>query len=251
MYRLSIYGSCVSRDTFEFLGPGFELSTYVARQSLISATTPAIELPGELELTSNFQRRAVSDDFASRAVVRLRGKIKETDLLLLDLVDERLGVLSWPGSRWVTRSSELKHSGVLGSLSHRPVHVAFGTSRHLQLWSVALQRFTHRLRHAGLLDRVVVVRAPWADVTVQGDALPSFAGHTIAEVNAMFERYYALLENLGYRSIELPSELAVSDREHRWTAAPYHYQKPAYEYLAQEIRRVAEILPDSRQRDRS
>ena len=33
-----IYGSCVSRDTFEFLRPlGYGLVDYVARQSLISA----------------------------------------------------------------------------------------------------------------------------------------------------------------------------------------------------------------------
>ncbi|WP_418606330.1 DUF6270 domain-containing protein [Georgenia sp. SUBG003] len=65
--RALLYGSCVSRDAFQHLGGGYELLQYVARQSLISAMSPAAVLPAQPSLVSPFQERMVRDDVASTA----------------------------------------------------------------------------------------------------------------------------------------------------------------------------------------
>lgn len=46
--RTFIWGSCVSRDTFGFLPEQFQLTTYVARQSLISAGNDASAVRSKL-----------------------------------------------------------------------------------------------------------------------------------------------------------------------------------------------------------
>src|SRR5690625_4557605 len=108
-----LYGSCVSRDMFEFLPEQFTLVEYVARQSMISTISPPVPLPREPALKSDFQRRMVRGDFASALGSSLHDRATEIDILVLDLIDERLGVIPVSGCRYLTRSQELLDSGLL------------------------------------------------------------------------------------------------------------------------------------------
>ena len=62
--RVFIYGSCVSRDTFEYLDPDqFEIVQYVARQSALSAYTRPVTLvdPPTLELLEMFVNQGFNE----------------------------------------------------------------------------------------------------------------------------------------------------------------------------------------------
>jgi len=237
--RALIFGSCVSRDTFEFLPEGFRLLSYVARQSSISVDAPAAGLQSRLTgLPSAFQNRMVSGDVRGDFLDVAERLAPEVDLLLLDLVDERGGVIATDGG-YVTRLAELWSAG--GREATRGgTHVAFGTDEHFALWTAAVTQVVERLRELGLAERTVVLRTPWADRLAEGGPVPVPDWMTEPAVaNAQYVRYFDTLAKLDLAVVELPAELARSTADHRWGPSPFHYTAEAYEFLAAAIAAAA------------
>ena len=233
--RVLIFGSCVSRDTFEFLPDSFRLLSYVARQSAISAGAPAAGVAGRLkQLPSAFQNRVVSGDVKGDLDEVLTRLAPEIDVMLVDLIDERGGVIG-VGSGFVTKLAELWTAGGAAATAGGR-RIPFASDEHFALWSAAMERIAGRLRSLGLLERTIVLRTPWASTMSSGDAVPVPTWMTPPETaNAQYERYFARLEELGYEILTLPSELARSTEAHRWGASPFHYTDEAYTHLATEI----------------
>ena len=153
MIRTFIYGSCVSRDTFEYVDKErFSLLRYVARSSLISAFSPPAPLPIPTDHgLSAFQLRQVCTDSSSRLLPTLRELADRIDLLLWDLVDERLGVYTDAEGHVVTDSIELRTVGdhvLLDAYQHIP----FGTDEHLALFRAALEPWRQFLEGQDLLS---------------------------------------------------------------------------------------------------
>lgn len=237
--RLGILGSCVSRD-MAALHRECSVIVYVARQSLVSAVSPAAGVePGEL--ASAFQRRMLESDLASTGLDLLEQHARELDLVVIDLVDERLGLVPLPDGGYVTDSQELKTSGTKSQLSVAGDDIEFGTDVHFRLWSEAAQRVVDRLRRAELLDRTVVLRTPFADHTNDGVSVAPFMGRDARAWDALYDRYFARLHELGLTVAALPHELATSDPAHRWGPAPYHYNPDAYAWLMSAARRSRQL----------
>ena len=229
--NILIYGSCVSRDAFEGLDDGYELLGYVARQSLISAMTPGTTLLDGEALGSKFQNRSLRGDLSSNLVPTLRRFASDTDLLLIDLTDERLGVMKLPDDSYITHSHELLSSGRLEKLSKVPKRIDFATEQHFLLWATAATKFSRHLKDIGLLDRSLVINNPWATHTESGEPVPKFRLST-AEMNDAFPRYFNHLRGLGFQIYDLPSEASVSTIDHKWGPAPYHYGLSAARFIA-------------------
>ncbi|HET7397099.1 MAG TPA: DUF6270 domain-containing protein [Intrasporangium sp.] len=234
--RVLIHGSCVSRDTFEVLPGSFRLLTYVARQSWVSAGVPAEGVAGRLkQLPSAFQDRVVRGDVRGDLLEVLERLAGEIDVVLVDLVDERGGVVS-VGGGYVTKLSELWSAGGAAATSGGR-HVAFGTDEHFALWSAAVERVAARLRALDLFDKVIVLRTPWASDMPSGAKVPVPGWMTPPDVaNEQYERYFARLAEVGFEMIRLPDELAQSTETHKWGPSPFHYTDEAYAHLAGEIR---------------
>lgn len=231
--RTFIWGSCVSRDTFGFLPERFRLTTYVARQSLISAGNDASRIRSQLTpLDSAFQQRMVRGDLAGDLFRRLDAVGDEIDLMLIDLVDERSGVVDFGDGTFATRLTEFWGSG--GREASKGCSVfTVGAARHLELWSDNAQRLTQKLRDQGLLDRTLVLRTDWADRFENGDTLEAPGWMmTPAEANEAYSPYFGALGELGFSVLELPGELARTSAAHQWGASPFHYQDAAYRFLA-------------------
>ncbi|WP_353951827.1 DUF6270 domain-containing protein [Knoellia sp. S7-12] len=235
--RLGILGSCVSRDMAE-LHRECTVAFYVARQSLISAASPPTEVPETVDLPSAFQRRMVVADLRSEALDLLEDHAPDLDVLVIDLVDERLGVVPLAEGAFATDSQELKESGVKDLL--RPVSddVELGTPEHFRRWKDAARAVLARLEAAGLRDRSVVLRVPFASRTRDGVSVPPYMQRSAAEWDDAFRPYYAFLRELGLPVVELPPELALGDADHRWGLSPYHFVPEAYAWLLAELRRV-------------
>ena len=235
--RVFIYGSCVSRDTFEYLpGEQFTLVKYVARQSLISAFSRAdvtIDLSG---LESNFQRRMVEDDVAGSLPRLLAETAGDTDILLWDLADERLGVYRTPDGTYLTRSVEAIRAGLAEHAAGAWVHVPFGTDEHFDLWCAALEQFAHLRKQTGLADRTLLLQVPWAARTTEGGPAPASFGMQAEEANALFERYFAAAgDDPALKTVRIEDRDAVSDTDHRWGTAPFHYSPVVYRRLTDSI----------------
>lgn len=235
-----IFGSCVSRDTFTFLPDTFRLLSYVARQSSISVGAPADGVAARLkDLPSAFQNRVVRGDVRGDLLDTASRLVADVDLVLVDLIDERGGVVG-VGGGYVTKLSELWNAGGAAATAGGR-YVPFATDEHFALWSAAARRIAVRLRELGLLDKTIVLRTPWASQMPSGAAVPVPHWMTPpATANTQYERYFALLVELGYEVVTLPDDLALSTEEHQWGASPFHYLDAAYEHLAGQIAAAVE-----------
>lgn len=232
--RVFIWGSCVSRDSFEYFGAKYELLDYVARQSFISEGN-AVNLGDKLPaLESPFQQRMNAGDAAGDAMARIAASVDEMDLLILDLCDERLGIIEVAPGSYLTRSVERMKSGLDEKLLAEHRLIEFGSFEHLQLWVIALLRVSEQLCQLGLVERTLVVGPQWASETTQGNPTPASFGLTAARANELFKFYYDALRSTGLRI--LADELLVfSDEEHRWGPAPFHYSPAVYQAITVAI----------------
>lgn len=166
--RIDVWGSCVSRDTLEYM-PDIAVGTYVARQSAIVSLSPAgdIDVPSD-RLDSDFQKRMLEGDRAADVVARLSEP--GAALLLLDLVDERRGVWKFPSGAFLTNSVEAYHSGVevWGPAAGARL-IEFGTDEHFELWRRGFTRVAERV--TALSVPLVFLDIAWAEVS-EGQSLP-------------------------------------------------------------------------------
>lgn len=235
--RIFVYGSCVSRDTLEFLDPEkFQLVDYLARHSLLSAGTDAsYKLPADLKVPSDFQARMIHTDWRGERLNDLAALSPTLDVLLWDLIDERHGVHWFPTGEIVTRSIDVLGSEPASSLLLDETHIPFGSDTHFEGWAEKAREFVHFLREQGLLERTRLIRVNWAQTSADGSDVPSSMGISSAEANAEFQRYYDLLESLGVLMIDVPEGIVQADAQHKWGLAPFHYVPTVYEYIGAQL----------------
>ena len=180
----------------------------------------------------------VVSDLRSTALDLLEAHAPDLDVLVIDLIDERLGVVPLAEGAFATDSQELKESGIKDLLRPSTDDVELGTAEHFRLWSAAARVAHARLERAGLLDRSVVLRVPFASRTRDGLTVPPFMQRQAADWDDAYRPYYAFLAELGLPVVELRPHLALGDSDHRWGLSPYHFVPEAYAWLLDELRRV-------------
>lgn len=234
--RVFLYGSCVSRDTVQSAPLGtFDLISYVARQSIISAFGPVNLAPESQDRPdSAFQRRMLTWDARSafpRLLVAAKDRI---DLLLLDLTDERLGVIEGPNGGITTRTVErMAIHGPQGSDTGRLI--PFGTDEHFTMFGAAVAKLSRLLKEHDLVERTVLVAPPWAELSTEGTSAPDSFGMSPARANALYAPYVeAASSALGQEA--LGRQLTPrADPGHQWGFAPFHYDAPTYRVLLDDI----------------
>lgn len=158
--RIAIFGSCVSRDTCEFM-PEADVACYVARQSAIVALNPVGEGRfSSADLDSDFQAKMFEGDQRADGVDRILAS--SPDLILIDLVDERRGVWRFPDGTFMTNSVEAHRAGMEKIAPARGARlIRFGTDEHFNLWRIAFQMAVQRTQAAGA--SVVLLDIAWAE----------------------------------------------------------------------------------------
>lgn len=233
--RVFIFGSCVSRDTFEHFDPAeFTLLHYVARQSALSAYTRPVTQATPPTFTSPFKQRMVAGDFDSNLRDLMRSAADDVDLLLVDLVDERLGVYILPDGSVVTRSVELIQSGWEQTLPQGALYLPFGSEKHFEYWADAIEYLGKFVQQLMPRAAVALLDLPWAELTESGGPAPDSFGVTAREANVLYRRYIdAAQDALGARTISIPSTDVRAAENHPWGPAPFHYTESVYLQLVQ------------------
>lgn len=243
--NIFIYGGCVTRDAFEHMKDQHALVHYVARQSLISAASPATTILSVDNLGAGFQNRSVRGDLQSSLHPHITRLAPGTDLFVFDLLSERLGVYRLPGGTYITKSVELAKTGLIATLPRAAVSVPFGTDAHFALWKPAAEALVARLRMTGLLERALLFEVPWTDVTIAGEAVPRFRGWEASYANSLYARYYGYMRQLGIRVVSIPEELALSTDNHKWGPSPYHFVDETYIWMKHQILSVLDEVGPS------
>ncbi|NMR20527.1 DUF6270 domain-containing protein [Cellulomonas fimi] len=243
--RVFIYGSCVSRDTFELMDhERYTLLAYVARQSLISAFGPRpadVATPEEL---SPFQRRMIQGDLEGDLTRKLAAAARSVDLLLWDLTDERLGVYQLRDGAYATRTSDNVGTSFEAGLQEQSTLIRFGSDQHRGLWVDAATKFVDTLGQLELLDRTLVLAPAWAERSLDGTPVPGSFGLLPPDANSLYEPYYRAIGELGVTAVRLPVDRVIASAGHRWGAAPFHYDDATYRAL---IERIDEQVQNARQ----
>ncbi|MGP9838276.1 DUF6270 domain-containing protein [Arthrobacter sp. 179] len=236
MKGIFAYGGCVSRDSFELLKTEYKLLGYVARQSLVSSGhAPIVVQKERTQLASPFQQRQLRGDLHANLFPMLQRFAGASDAIVMDLIVERLGVRQYQQG-FLTRSNELARSPLGKSLTTKDPSVRFATDRHFKLWSYSARQLVRVLQKESVLDRTLVFDTPWASHTQSGIEVAGFRNEPPSTMNELYEPYYAYLRELGLRVPKLPHELVLSDDNHQWGVAPYHYIPAAYSWMAEQVR---------------
>lgn len=229
-----IHGSCVTRDAFALPGESrFRLVDYYARSSFASAFADhGLEGVDTSTIVSPFQRRMVERDLGKQFWRGLGGVT--ADVIVVDLVDERFGILVDDGAGVGTPSAELLRAGGLSPDLH---HAGAGTADFLLAWEAGRRRFMAAARAAGLVDRIVVHEARWAEVCADGTR---FDLQATADANDLLEHLAGRLRQdlAPHQFVRVPARLAVGDPGHRWGRSPVHYTE---EYYRSFLDRLAEV----------
>lgn len=230
-----LFGSCVSRDLQEMWSHRFYRRAYVARQSIISATTPAYVFEIGRRLDSAWQHRMVQGDLASNLLTRLVEDAPRTDLVIWDLTDERSGVQPLGDGSFGTITPDSLRSGILEAFESEGSPIRFGTPEHLELWGEALDRLVSLLDAVGLHSRTYVLGPQWATHDVAGNVIDEEDQRSAEEWANGFAPYVERIEASGITVLPLPAELVRTDEHHTWGPAPYHYVDEAYIHWARQI----------------
>ena len=161
--KIAIFGSCVSRDTAEFI-PDAEVVAYVARHSVTSLVAPhgtdGVDISG---LNSTFQKRMVTSDLNGNGIARIVKNAKDLDLVLIDLVDERRGYWLFTDGTTMTNSLEVESCGAARDARRAGARlVDFGTDEHFESWKSGFEKLIEGLVAADLWDRTVLLDIEWA-----------------------------------------------------------------------------------------
>ncbi|MGV2853781.1 DUF6270 domain-containing protein [Glutamicibacter sp. AGC13] len=226
MKRIFIYGSCVTRDAETFFNDfGFELSGYVARQSLISAFRKAeVSEYDFTKVSSNFQRNMTKGDVEGN----LRFEIAKVapDAIFWDLCDERLGVKIARSGGMVTKSRDHVVEGIHPGPFGRTI--SFGTDEHFDLWGRALSEFLKSLDRINLRNKLYLNATPWAVEDEYGQNHNGQA-ETAAKFNRDAERYLDYAWQSGVNVVPTAQNDAISRTDgHKWGPAPFHYVEGTY-----------------------
>jgi len=236
MTKVFIYGGCTSRDAVEIYPEhGLELHSYIARQSLISAYHPAHTGHWNFNtVKSPFQQRTFRGDVKSSLPGHLETKADEIDLIIWDHMIERVGVRPVTTGGYVTNNpttrQKIKDRTLLGE------RIWFGNDDHLELWSAALDEFVTTLKSVGLHDKIVVNGTPWATHDKHGNPAdyPS-AGMDAEFFNTTIRKYWDLIEAHGIPIAHVAQDRALSDPDHKWGAAYFHYTPDTYQAQLEAI----------------
>ncbi len=238
MQGIFVYGGCVVRDAYEKVRHEAELTGYVARQSLISATTPPSTLLPEARLGSAFQSRSANGDIKSTLLQEMLKAAPNTDLFVMDFHVERLGIFKLSDGSFVTPSNEIVRSGIMKTLATPPAQIRIGTDRHTAFWTHAARRFHGSVVRYGIQDKILIVNAPWATHDSEGNAFEPYKGQPLDVVSQHISNLTQILAGYGFNVVNMPSELSVSPHDHHWGTGPYHFGEAAMDWVSGQMLRA-------------
>ena len=216
-----VYGSCVTRDAFEFEGAP-ELAGYVARSSVASAMSNLSTGLEHEDLSANpsaFQRRMVQLDLTRG----LSDMLANTafSFLVVDFIDERFALAQAGNGALFSISPELVSAGIdVADLGR----VESGSSEHLEAFRMGWRKLVDLVGES----RIIVNKVYWAAVDERG--IPTGDPIRLRQANSTLDELYAIveLESPGVRWVTYGEGAFVGDSSHKWGLSPFHFGSSLY-----------------------
>lgn len=244
---VAIWGSCVTRDTFELGGRWDEPLSYHARSSWISQAAPVPVSPVPVPGGAGFAERMVREDLTKSILAE--SVAAAPDLVIFDLIDERFDVVESAGSRFSVNDyyPRLDLEAALRATAERTV--AFRDEERDELFTDAVRTLADEWLAALPTARFALHRAWYTARSTDPENHPFYASAPLQVrwANQRLARHYeALHQAFGSRLhvVEPDSGLhLVGDPGHKWGLAHYHYVPSYYEECLSQIRGIHEGAP--------
>ena len=233
--KVSIFGSCVSRDSLDFTPDLFEINCYFARSSFASLSSKPYQ--GSMDfldlMESDFQKKMVKHDLAKD--VFLENTFSDSDVILIDLIDERFDLIQFACGSNCTLSLELSH--VIKSINDYKVFRS-NSLNYLGLFEKGFKKFIKSIEVP--LSRIRIIETYWAEADDKNERIDT----KLSKKNnlKLFLLYSIVKKYLPDTSfIKVPSQYLITSNTHKWGAAPFHYIDEFYYYILDEIKKVPKL----------
>lgn len=239
-FTIDIFGSCVSRDLFEFeKTENFKIGNYVARESILSAVSAAVEYDEEnIQLQSVFQKRMVQLDLSSNGLDYLQEA--KSDYFIIDLIDERFD-LGQIGNSFFTLSNEFVLSKVIKPESYQVIKKDNKFFEHLEaIIYQSIDEFCDKILKIYTPNHIILHKAYmvnyYIDKNGETKKFPKQYLYSNKRINDILNKMYAYIEEKIPEAIVIDiSDQFGADENHKWGLAPKHYQKEYYIAVLNEI----------------
>ena len=224
--RALIYGSCVSRDVFNY-NDAPTMTQYFARSSIASAFSKPCLVSIDLDkIESRFQRAMVRNDLTKDFSLNLDAF--EYDIILMDFIDERFDLYRMPDDSIITLSGEFFN---LGFTIEKSNVIPRGSEEWFKLWTTGWKKLITNLKESNNLDKLYINKVYLSYCTESGkNFLPNYTVNNIKELNDNLEALYkiALLNISEKKFINYKKSDFVGSDNHRWGVSPFHYVDDFY-----------------------
>lgn len=241
MLNVLIFGSCVSRDIFNFdTTDQVRLVDYYARSSLASAFCPLTREENlSHRIVSPFQRRIVKADLDRSFREQLA--CLDFDVLLIDFIDERFDLFVTDDGHVITLSNELLSTG-FAPASERGTVIRSGSEPFFDLWQAGWKSFMDTLDRHGQRGKVKINQVFWSTETSSKDAFfPGYSARGIVEANRFLSRLYerTRCDLPNGQFLAFPASCFIACEKHRWGISPFHYVDSYYQDALAQLTSVA------------
>ena len=209
------------------------LGDYRARTSLHTFFSPGLsldELPDLSLINSNWQKKMVEHD-----LLRTPLELSDSNFIIIDFIDDRFQKVLYK-QKLVSFSNEL-----IQILTEDAYDVAFkqGSVEDLEHWGKSCLEFSRFM--AGNDIKIVLHKSRFAKKYFDGHNLVENKNQPfIKRMNDLLELYEEIfLDTLPETlTLDVKDELIISDPNHKWGLAPFHYVPEYYDEAWSQIEKL-------------
>lgn len=235
MTKYSILGSCVTRDIFSAMDTDSLIGDYRARTSLHTLFTDGLDesqLPDLTGVQSPWQRRMIECDLTKKPL-----DLSDSKFLILDFIDDRFQKI-WYKDVLVTKSRELSENVV----APEQYTVAFkqGSEEDLTHWRKSCIKFSDFISNYEI--EPILHKSRFAQTYIsEGKIHANENQNFISKMNSIIKTYERIFVDIvgKINIIEVNEEYHISDPNHRWGLAPFHYIHDYYEEAWAKIAKIS------------
>ncbi|EOV9706633.1 DUF6270 domain-containing protein [Cronobacter malonaticus] len=243
--KVSIFGSCVSRDVVEIsnnLTPcAIKLDEYIARNSMAALLSEAIDYSdSDIDLPSAFLKKCIHHDLKKTALQKLAHSLSKDSVLIIDFMDERFDILNF-NEKLITNSWDFRATHLARKYNQPTSIIRFDSTSKLNLWKKGFDVLYRDVLKIISPQNIIVIIPSMASTLYSENGFSRFESNKYA-IPQYNEMLYIMNDHLmrNYNEITLVKPLPwmlFCDYRHKWGAHPYHYNNYLYLYFSRLIKK--------------
>lgn len=231
--NIDIFGSCITRDPFEFDDNHFTVKNYFSRTSLVSAIHKPFKIDKEIKLQNNFYNRVVRDDIEK--TFKKYTANPESKIIIIDLIQERYP-LNYHDKNLNTYSPDYRRAKL-------PIGKLIQFEKQFKLFEHYIKKISSLFEK---YDLVIIHEAFLAENYINDSGHVESFNLKPADIyfNNYGNKYYDILRTHipNTKTIKLTGYNGSAN--HKWGLSPSHYENQYYIDFNKQLEKIIESKKD-------